>query len=413
LDNSSDAIIRGNYLHHEYKGGWSQGFNLLTQGSTRLLAEHNVIREGSWPIQSFAGEFRYNLVIDQGGHNSWRSSGDGTKVHHNVFAYVAGPGDVSGAIWLYLGERGLEIDHNTFDMGGADARYRAPAVNVTKGTLKTVRGNVFTGLSDVPAGGAVVVGTQGTIADADYNGFYNPLAASAARYSQGAVQKLGGHDTTGADPLFQEERDSPYQIPEGLIWTRRVSVFDVLAYYRNKYTPATASPLIKSGGAATNQGAVSGDDLDQFGRAGLEPANTTPSRIPPLPPRVTGLHIIDSIPPTANTVAALQRSSSSPTRIGKRAVPSNGTIWIDGPTLTRLKARAAANDADWAAVKTLADQMAGRTVLLFDLGASSSNTEIAAPIKAKGGLPRFQRSASLSWFRQRRVCQQGARSWLR
>jgi hypothetical protein len=104
----------------------------------------------------------------------------------------------------------LEIDHNTFDMGGADARYRAPAVNVTKGTLKTVRGNVFTGLSDVPAGGAVVVGTQGTIADADYNGFYNPLAASAARYSQGAVQKLGGHDTTGADPLFQE-RDSPYR----------------------------------------------------------------------------------------------------------------------------------------------------------------------------------------------------------
>lgn len=379
LDNCSNATIQGNYLHHEYKGGWSQGFNLETIGSVNLLAEHNVIREGSWPIQSFAGEFRYNLVIDQGGHNSWRGSGDGTRVHHNVFAYVGGPGDISGAVWLYLGERGLEFDHNTFDMGGADSRYNAPALNITKGTLKTVRGNVFTGLSAIAAGGAVVAGGSASIADADYNGFYNPLATAAARYGPGAVQKPGGHDTVGADPQFQGERDNPYQIPEGLVWTRQVSVFDVLAYYRKKYTPGASSPLINTGGGATNQGAISGDELDRFGRAGTETPVETPSR---MPPRVTGLRIVDSSVQKA-AATAVQRSSPAE-RLRTRAVQSNGMIWIDDPMSSRLKARAAASSADWVALKASADQFLDRTVLPFDLGASSSSTQIGYAYQGSG-----------------------------
>ena len=73
VDSSNDAI-QGNYLHHDYHGGFSQGFNLWLEGSSgNELAEHNVIRGGSWPIQSFGGEFRYNLVIDSG-HDFWRSA---------------------------------------------------------------------------------------------------------------------------------------------------------------------------------------------------------------------------------------------------------------------------------------------------------------------------------------------------
>ena len=53
------------------------------------LAEHNVIIGGSWPVQSFGGEFRYNLVVDSG-HTFWRSSANGTLIHHNLFVHATG-----------------------------------------------------------------------------------------------------------------------------------------------------------------------------------------------------------------------------------------------------------------------------------------------------------------------------------
>src|SRR5262249_47311952 len=43
LDSSSNAVIQGNYIRHDYHGGWSQGFALRFLGSTdNALAEHNV-----------------------------------------------------------------------------------------------------------------------------------------------------------------------------------------------------------------------------------------------------------------------------------------------------------------------------------------------------------------------------------
>ena len=380
VSNSSNAVIQGNYLHHEYKGGWSQGFNLLTPGSTNLLAEHNVIREGSWPIQSFSGEFRYNLVIDQGGHDSWRSSGNDTNIHHNVFAYVAGPGDFGGTIWLYQGETGLRVDHNTFDMGGADARYTAPALNLTKGTLRSVTGNVFTGWTDVAGKAGIVAGSSAVLAAADYNGFYNPLAPSTPRYSPGMVQRPGSHDTSGTDPQFQYERDNPYQISEGLIWTRKISVFDVLAYYRQKYMPAPGSPLLGSGGGSANQGAISGDGLDQFGRIGA--SASTPFSTPP---KVTGLRIVSS-PQITSSLALSQRTVTPRPQIGKReaGTESNGAIWIDSATLARLKAKVTMRDPDWVALKETADQLRGRAVLPFDLAAGSSATQIGYAYQGEG-----------------------------
>jgi len=75
-DSSSDKV-QGNYMLHDYHGGFSQGFNLWLMGSSsHELAEHNVIIGGSWPVQNFGGEFRYNMVVDSG-HTFWRSSADG------------------------------------------------------------------------------------------------------------------------------------------------------------------------------------------------------------------------------------------------------------------------------------------------------------------------------------------------
>jgi hypothetical protein len=69
VNGSSHITVRGNYIHHNYRGGWSQGLNVSftclycgSAGGTNVLVEHNMIRGGSWPIQNIVGEFRYNLI---------------------------------------------------------------------------------------------------------------------------------------------------------------------------------------------------------------------------------------------------------------------------------------------------------------------------------------------------------------
>ena len=160
LVNSSNDRIQGNYLHHDYHGGFSQGYNLQLEGSSgNELAEHNVIRGGSWPVQTFGGEFRYNLVIDSG-HNFWRSAADNTQIHHNVFAHASGLNTgYDGAFKFYGGESGLNIYNNTFDVGGTIGGFDSPAFNIGPGSLfQSIRNNLFTSFIDVSPtfGGAFV-----------------------------------------------------------------------------------------------------------------------------------------------------------------------------------------------------------------------------------------------------------------
>src|SRR5262249_59292895 len=81
IADSSNDNIQGNYLHHDYHGGFSQGYNVWLEGSSdHELIEHNVIRGGSWPVQTVGGEFRYNLVINSG-HTFWRRAPDRHSIH--------------------------------------------------------------------------------------------------------------------------------------------------------------------------------------------------------------------------------------------------------------------------------------------------------------------------------------------
>ena len=94
---TSNVTVRGNYDHHNYRGGWSQGFNLvLSQAGSGILVEHNLFRGSSWPIQDVTGEFRYNLIYGFG-HTWLRSGADGALIHHNVFAPEEGGGEVDQA----------------------------------------------------------------------------------------------------------------------------------------------------------------------------------------------------------------------------------------------------------------------------------------------------------------------------
>jgi hypothetical protein len=290
LDRCRDAQVRGNYIHHDYYGGWSQGFNLVGSGSSNLLAEHNILRDSSWVVQSFPGEFRYNLVVNSG-HNWIRSLATGAKVHHNVFVHAVAGGGVNAGIWTYLGEKDVAVYNNTFDGGAPLVRsFAAPIIEVSPGCrLASLRNNVFTGVAapeNVAPRPVVARGgkdkekdTDPRIAYADYNCFHNPQVAKAACYADGIVEGKpagggGAHDVL-ADPKFAQGAVVPYPVNQAGVWNRTIKVSQILAYYRQRYAPADGSPLIGAGDPADGKGSFigavdAGADApnDHFGRFG-------------------------------------------------------------------------------------------------------------------------------------------------
>jgi hypothetical protein len=283
LEGSQHATIQGNYIHHDYYGGLSQGYNLeFGSASDGALAEHNVIRDGSWPLQSFGGEFRYNLMINSG-HDFMRGGATAANFHHNILAHTQAASDsFDGAMFAYENIQNMAFDNNTIDVGAGPAHYDAPAIVLASPntTMTSLRNNVFSGFVDpnsrwkanaMISGGDTEASISGArITNADYNMWANPLVTSATNYMPGIVgSSPGGHDVTG-DPMFNGPVPQvPYQIDEGFVWLRQYGVSQVLSYYRALYTPRDGSPLIDTGdpsfgaGAdigAIGNGAVSADD---------------------------------------------------------------------------------------------------------------------------------------------------------
>jgi hypothetical protein len=267
---------------HDYHGGISQGFNLWLSGSSdHELSEHNVIIGGSWPVQDFGGEFRYNLVVDSG-HTFWRGSANQTLIHHNLFVHATGTNTgYDGGIQVYSGESGLVIYNNTFDVGGSTGDFDAPAFSIGSGSLwQSIRNNLFMNFSDISSGKgrSFVSAPDGTVSgarvtSADYNAFYNPLAPSSLRYLPGIVQNTAGAHDVQANPKLSGANEIPFKISSGCIWLGQDTTGRVLSHYRDLYRPATGSPLINAGnpadGANTAIGGVGPDTsnpLDLFGR---------------------------------------------------------------------------------------------------------------------------------------------------
>lgn len=286
LDSSPDAIIQGNYLRHDYYGGFSQGFNLLLSGNSNgALAEHNVIRDGSWPLQSFGGEFRYNLMINSG-HDFIRSGRSQARFHHNILVHAQAPNSgFTGVLFLYGNEQNIAFDNNTVDAGGAVAAYDSPVIVLASAgvSLASLRNNVFTQLVDTNgtwASKAFVTGagTESSISaprvtKADYNAWYNPLAANTDHYMPRIVAGTPGRHDIDGDPMFAGDVPQvPYRISEGAVWLRTYRVSQVLRDYRALYTPRPGSPLIDAGdprdGGGTDIGAVGAgipNPADKFG----------------------------------------------------------------------------------------------------------------------------------------------------
>ena len=275
IDNATDFTMRGNVSYHRYPFGWSQGHNLDFEGTcSNALVEHNVFRSSSWMIQSIPGEFRYNLLVDNINEAFLRFFDAQTSVHHNVLVNV-------GFQRQYLPSGGVTYGDgafysNTIDVGGAKLGWFDNPFAPDDSKLASVRNNVFAGFAyqnptDVFASGAATA--------ADYNCFYNPDTTTLTNYGDPG---LGAHDCGGGastDPKFSQARVIPFPIADGDLWRRNVTVSQILALYRQIYTPAAGSPLIDTGDPSDDTGGVRNTDIgavgagnphpdDQFGKFG-------------------------------------------------------------------------------------------------------------------------------------------------
>jgi hypothetical protein len=312
LVRAPNARIRANYLHHDYHGGWSQGYNLTLDDGSPALVEHNVIRGGSWPVQTLHGEFRYNLLVDTG-HTWIRGVATGSRIHHNVFINVSGTapsGTFNAGVSLNAGQVGSHVFNNTVDAGGKIMDVGGPFLAVNAGAmLASARNNLLTGFT-TRAPTAFIARNPAEASDenprlgySDYNAFWNPDSTVPVSYSDGLVLGIakgsagfGGHDVGGLnaqrDPLLASSAELPYPIDESEVWPRRLKVSQVLASYRQRYMPRSGSPLIDKGdpsdGAGTDVGAVEADSgtarpEDLFGKLGEAPRIAEPPYVLEVP----------------------------------------------------------------------------------------------------------------------------------
>jgi len=259
-----DITVRGNFSYHRYPYGWSQGQNLIFLGNPgNVLVEHNMFRGSSWMVQGVQGEFRYNLLVDNINHAFMRD--DDALIHHNVFVNVGyqrtyepsgGVGSCSGSFY-----------NNTVDAGGPKLDWATVPFMDGTTPMDSVRNNAFTGFAYTTP---VTFLNTGSVSSADYNCFYNPDAtATVTRYPISG----GTHDcgTNGvADPKFAP-RSVPFPVGDGDVWTRRVTISQILALYRTIYTPGAGSPLIDAGDPSDDTGGMRNTDIGAVGAGNPHP----------------------------------------------------------------------------------------------------------------------------------------------
>ncbi|MCU1245410.1 MAG: hypothetical protein JWN02_1320, partial [Acidobacteria bacterium] len=280
LQDSSNVTIEGNFVHNVYYGGWSQGQLMELGGSNPIQVLHNVLVGSSWPVRGIAGELAYNLIAN-GGHTS-AVPDNNAYIHHNIFLGCGGDGgDCNwGTIGGVYDVQNVRVVNNTFDL--LNQGYVIAAVMMQQGSA-TVHSNSFVRIPIVQNDpNAAVIDLAGSASiDADYNAFYGPRTR---RYGD---NRLPAHDLvalqsanfTGPLPTSNMDMD------QVAVWNRQLSVSDLLASYRTRYTPASGNPLIDAGdpagGTGNDIGAIGSgtpNALDLFGTFGSNGVSANPTQ---------------------------------------------------------------------------------------------------------------------------------------
>jgi hypothetical protein len=325
IEVSDDMVVRGNYTHTMIGAiGWNQVKNLSIIQGTNNLVEHNVLRGFNWLIELTGGaEVRYNVLFDavERGWVLYQAKA-GNKVHHNVLIAVkSGQYTPAGAFVLETDTSGFpdnaEVYNNTVDANGVcNPAVTEGAVvfhnggdnmgNTSLSVLQSMRSNAFTDMRF--SMGTALIGTYPDemmspppvhLGYSDYNFFYNPDSPVKTIYGVGMSDGFGMHDVpvhvVGGAPMdtmnvkpgfagpipktfpFEDDGADNHQYD---LTKRTTTVCQVLAYYRQIYTPAAGSPLIDKGdpmdGAGNDIGAIGAgapNALDLFGTL-CDPSDT-------------------------------------------------------------------------------------------------------------------------------------------
>jgi hypothetical protein len=258
---STNMTMRGNFVHHNYYGGWSQGQLMELHGSTPILVEHNVLYDSSWPVRGIAGELRYNLILEAG--HEWIVPGNNAYIHHNIF--VGGDNDRGGITGYY--DVTARIESNTFD--GLSGNQMRAGIMWQMGST-TLKSNAFT---RIPTGAVGAIERTGGTITADYNGFFN---AETTNYTDGSTPAHDLHGGAQTNPNFAGPLPAkPFDLDEVKVWQRTLLVSAILNTYRARYTPTTGSAYIDAGdpagGAGNDIGAIgagTANAADLFGDFG-------------------------------------------------------------------------------------------------------------------------------------------------
>ena len=268
------TVVTGNYIHvlmprtPEFPW-WSQVASFTS--ARGALAEHNVIRDGEWIVQFIEGEFRHNVICDINDHNFLRNGSTG-RIHHNIF--FAGkpdhpPGSQSACIYVVYppkgGETGVEIFNNVFDANGI---LNVPGVEVNpNGFVKSVRDNAFVRFNHQDKyirhaqamyspqwEEAPTTPPPNRLGYVDFNLYYSPTAKSHRLYNLGVAGKaekdegFGKNDLVEVDPKFKGPLPAVFPFDDADIKTGKITVAQMLAHFREIYSPQEGSPLIRAGG---------------------------------------------------------------------------------------------------------------------------------------------------------------------
>jgi hypothetical protein len=303
LENASDITIRGNYSHTLVEAAmWNQVKNMSVTNGSGIVIEHNVFWGRQWLAElDGAGDFRYNLLIDsveRGWVQAYAHAA--VRVHHNLMIQTKENQnkDASGVVVVNDGTAGpgtTEVFNNTFDAGGKCNPGIPGAVEFQgSGTLKSLRSNAFLGVRVVPEPGAALVRlrvmdypNEQKLPDympvhlgyADFNLFHSPDSPVKINYGVGVEGKALGDPGLGAndaiagggpnqqvDPGIDRSR-IPRMFPysEAAIMSGATTVCQVLAYYRQIYTPTAGSKLLGTGDPAD------GGENNHIGAVGNSP----------------------------------------------------------------------------------------------------------------------------------------------
>jgi hypothetical protein len=283
-------VVRRNYVHSlHYRGSGDEAALSVIYGTSDALAEHNVLRSGTWVIRGFGGELRYNAILDANDLAWFNQPFEGTKVHHNLFLMchppeAAAPSGISAGIQLVnFRATGIEIYNNTLDGGGPNMRLTGAPVTIDDACyLASLRNNVIFNVpyrrNDARAAAVRPGITESAdppparIAYADYNLFYNPDAEQIRNYAVSVPGRViradsgfalhdaraGGAVDEQIAPALAAASSDCFPWADDDILSGKVTVSVMLSSLRAAYSPVRGSPVLLAGDPADGAGSAIG-----------------------------------------------------------------------------------------------------------------------------------------------------------